>query len=213
MSSEAEGRHWEGMWSRGLKPGDAFDASKSSPSLIDVLSSWKETAKTRKCRMLVPGCGRGYDVVAAAKVNFDALGLDIAPTAVKAAEEYRDAQGALSGKAEFSTTDFFKLPESGAFDLVFDYTFLCAIDPSTRDAWAKNMKRLIKPGGELVTLIFPIRPPDSNGPPYAMSTALVKGLLEPQGFVCEYMEPVPEAKSHKDRVGKEVLARWRAPPS
>lgn len=157
-------------------------ASRCSQSLVDVLADWKETARTKKCRILVPGCGRGYDVVEAAKYNFDALGLDIAPTAVKAAEVYRDSQGQLIGNAEFSTTNFFLFPEAAAFDLIFDYTFLCAINPSAREAWAVNMKRVIKPGGELVTLIFPIRPMDSKGPPYAMNTELVKGLLEPQGY-------------------------------
>eukprot|EP00287_Rhodomonas_sp_CCMP768_P010150 CAMPEP_0196737878 /NCGR_PEP_ID=MMETSP1091-20130531/15463_1 /TAXON_ID=302021 /ORGANISM="Rhodomonas sp., Strain CCMP768" /LENGTH=213 /DNA_ID=CAMNT_0042081785 /DNA_START=175 /DNA_END=816 /DNA_ORIENTATION=- len=210
MSSSKERDHWEGMWARGLKPGDAFDATKSSESFLDILSSWRETAQARKCRMLVPGCGRGYDVVEAAKLNFDALGLDISETAVSAAQAYRDSQGTLSGKAEFSTTDFFLLQESGSFDLIFDYTFLCAIDPSTRSAWAETMQRLLKPGGELVTLIFPLGD-HTSGPPYAMSTDLVKGLLEPRGFVCEFMEPVPPAKSHPGRGGKEVLARWRAP--
>jgi len=211
MSSGAEQEMWEGMWSAGLKPGDRFDKTKSSQSLLDVLSSWQDTAKARKCRMLVPGCGRGYDVVEAARFNFDAMGLDISPTAVEAAKKFRASQGELSGSAEFSTTDFFHFPESGVFDLAFDYTFLCAIDPSTREGWADTYKRLMKPGGELVTLVYPIRPEDNNGPPYAMNTDLVKGLLEPRGFVCESMEPVPHSKSHPGREGMEVLARWRAP--
>eukprot|EP00282_Hemiselmis_andersenii_P008852 CAMPEP_0114138500 /NCGR_PEP_ID=MMETSP0043_2-20121206/16354_1 /TAXON_ID=464988 /ORGANISM="Hemiselmis andersenii, Strain CCMP644" /LENGTH=213 /DNA_ID=CAMNT_0001232471 /DNA_START=125 /DNA_END=766 /DNA_ORIENTATION=+ len=211
MSSKEEQSMWEGMWAAGLKPGDRFDKSKSSQSFLDVLASWQDTAKAKKVRALIPGCGRGYDVVEAARFNFDALGLDISPTAVQAAQAYRDSQGELGGRAEFSTTDFFTLPEPGAFDLVFDYTFLCAIDPSTRSAWAETHKRLIKPGGELVTLIYPIRPKDDNGPPYAMDTELVRGLLEPQGFVCESMVPVPHAKSHPGREGMEVLARWRAP--
>jgi len=201
------------MWSAGLKPGDRFDKSKSSQTFLDVIASWQDKAKAQKCRILIPGCGRGYDVVEAARANFDALGLDISPTAVQAATEYRATQGDLSGKAEFSTTDFFSFPESGVFDLVFDYTFLCAIDPSTRGAWAETHKRLIKPGGELATLIYPIRPKDDHGPPYAMNTDLVRSLLEPQGFVCESMEPVPAAKSHPGREGMEVLARWRAPAS
>lgn len=46
-----------------------------------------------KPKALVPGCGRGYDVCEMAKRGYDALGLDIAPTAVKAASEYSD--GAL----------------------------------------------------------------------------------------------------------------------
>jgi len=208
------------MWKRdgGLKPGQYFDACKSSRVLLDLIQEWKVKYGDQNEGMpdaLVPGCGRGYDVSEFAKIGFNALGLDISQTAVKAAEEYNESEmkrsgvSAWKGSAKFSTDDFFTL-EGRKFDIIYDYTFLCAIEPSMRKPWVTRMKKLLKPGGELITLIFPIESRE-GGPPYAMSIDLVKNLLEPEGFVCEYLEPVPEEKSHKGRGGKEALGRWKLP--
>lgn len=92
---------------------------------------------------------------------------------------------AWKGSAKFSTDDFFTL-EGRKFDVIYDYTFLCAIEPNMRKSWAEKMKQLLKPGGELVTLIFPLETRE-GGPPYAMSIDLVTNLLEPEGFVCDYL--------------------------
>lgn len=148
------------------------------------------------------------------------LGLDISQTAVQAAEEYRD-KNLEEGRerATYETTDFFQLKTEGrwegGFDLVYDYTFLCALLPHQREDWAKTHRRLIAPGGELVTLIYPLRPgadtgEDTDGPPFAMSEKIVRGLLEKNGFVATMMEPVKaEDATAEYRIGKEILARWK----
>jgi methyl halide transferase len=115
-------------------------------------------------------------------------------------------------------------------DLVYDYTFLCAIPPVMRGQWAAKMASLVKPGGELLTLIFPIcdkvrrsqgkdkvRLPgraekcstldpawaaQEGGPPYRMSMELVKSLLEPVGFESFFLEDLPPELSHPGREGK-----------
>lgn len=35
--------------------------------------------------------------------------------------------------------------------------FFCALDPSLRVAWAETVNRLLKPDGELLTLIYLVR--------------------------------------------------------
>jgi len=66
--------------------------------------------------------------------------------------------------------------------LRYDYTFLCALNPSVHGAWASKMAGLVKEGGELLTLIFPIRETHSNVPPFRVSLDLYKELLESVGF-------------------------------
>jgi len=210
---------WEDMWQRdgGLKPGQAFDAKGSSKVLLQVLNS--KPAPPAGASALVPGCGRGYDVIEMAKIGYAAVGLDIAPTAVESATRYNQETLAAAGlerwpgSAAFSTDDFFDLePTGGGFDLIYDYTFLCAIDPSMREKWASCMRKLIKPqGGELITLIFPLGD-YAGGPPHAMSKELVSSLLVPQGFEATYMEPADPSLSHPGRENKEILARWRLAP-
>ena len=181
---------------------------------------------------MVVGCGRGYDVTFLASPDRFVLGLDIAEVAVEAARERAHSLAAsqveVSGdvtpppplplsQVEFSTTSFFDLPsheESDKFNLIYDYTFLCALDPSLRQRWAEQMSALLVSGGELVTLIFPIcDKPD--GPPYAMSQDLVRGLLEGVGLRAVTLEALPSELCHPGRDGTGIwgassaLGRWR----
>lgn len=71
---------------------------------------------------------------------------------------------------EFRTDSFFDLTpmhvKEHQFDFVYDYTFLCALEPSIRLDWANKMSEVIKPGGVLLTLIFPILEGRVGGPPF-----------------------------------------------
>ena len=71
------------------------------------------------------------------------------------------------------------------------------------------MAELLVPGGELVTLIFPVADYE-GGPPYAMSEGLVRSLLEAHGFVCTSIMEVPEHLLARPALGKgkELIARW-----
>lgn len=102
-------------------------------------------------RALVPGSGSGYECMALAEAGWDVLGLDLAPTAVARAEalwEERQAEkggkkGKGKGKLTYKAGNFYEL--EGRFDLIFDYTFLCALPPDNRSRWAKKMRELLTP--------------------------------------------------------------------
>jgi methyl halide transferase len=155
-------------------------------------------------RALVPGCGRGYDVTALASSNRYALGLDIVPVAVEQARErlltLSPDQCECKANAEFDTTSFFALNSLNKFDFIYDYTFLCALAPSVRENWAEQMSKLVTPGGELLTLIFPIKESDDGtGPPFGVTLELVRSLLEPRGFECLELEMLPPELCHEGR--------------
>lgn len=114
-------------------------------------------------------------------------------------------------------------PES-KFDFVYDYTFLCALNPILREDWARKMAALVKEGGELLTLIFPIREKPSNVPPFMVSLELYRELLEPVGFEAFQLELLPPELCHEGRDGSENpdheltslaksgIGRWRRLP-
>lgn len=159
----------------------------------------------------MPGCGRGYDAIAFGKSGYDSLGLDLSPTGVEQAKDLlAEETEKPSGKVTFRSGDFFKFScsEEGKFDVILDYTFLCALDPSIRSDWADHMVSLLSPGGELVTLIFPIVEKE-DGPPYAVSEAIVAGLLETRGLEAVRLEKLPPNLCHEGREGKTALGRWR----
>ena len=192
---------WEKSWSEGRT---GWDAGAAAPALLELVAR----GVLPDGRALVPGCGAGYDVFALASEERHVTGLDIAPTAAKKFDEVRQQLGVPKDRVAIETGDFFAF-EGEPFDMIYDYTFLCAIIPSARERWARKMHALLADDGELVTLIFPATdaPPKGSGPPFDVRPENVRALLEPLGF--EAIEMAPVTHSHPGREGYEYLARWR----
>jgi SAM-dependent methyltransferase len=213
---------WQGIWAGAdaggapLAPGEAFDAAGASPALLDLLAR-RGLGDLAAAAVLVPGCGRGYDVAAFALAGAPrVLGLELAPGAVAAAAAHvRGALGAGAGAAEVRQGDFFAFDAAAAgagsgFSLGYDYTFLCALHPSMRRGWAAAWSRLLAPGGRLVALVFPVGKAEAEGgPPWGVSPELYVDLLEAGGaFRRVALDPVPLKLSHPKRAGKEYLGIW-----
>ena len=204
------GHDWESMWAAGLEPGQAFDASRVEPAFLDLIM----TGTLPKGDALVPGCGRGYAVAALGSAERKVTGLEISATAKAAADTYLSTAKAGDGSAasEHCTVvvdDFFT--HTGRYDLVYDCTFLCAIPPSRREEWAAQMSKIIKPGGEIVSLVFPLGDYE-GGPPFALSTTIVEDLLIPAGFERVSLTKVPEEKLARTAPRGErgeYLYRWK----
>ena len=190
---------WEDAWREGRT---GWDAGGSPPELRRQVSS----ASQRYPRVLVPGCGTGYDLVTLASIGDRVIGLDLAPTAHAHFSEQADVPPGSS--IEHLTADFFQWQPGKAFNLIWDYTFLCAIDPGMRQDWAARMAELCVPNAELWTLIFPVvdKGPNPGGPPYPMSPQLVENLL---GTNFQRLDLHPVKHSHPGRQGKEWFARWQ----
>lgn len=137
-----QGQKWAELWDQGFVP---WDRGRPNPALEDALKdraellhgAWTEGASPRRKRALVPGCGKGYDVLLLASAGYDAYGLDVSRTAVEGckqfarehAEDYSPwdkKRGA--GKATFLLGDFFKddwlaeIDGGSTFELLYDYT-------------------------------------------------------------------------------------------
>lgn len=207
---------WQSMWGN-LPPGAYFDAMSPSPALLKFIND----GVIPSGRCLVPGCGRGYDVNALAKqADRVVLGIDIAENAIQAAWDWyhsvpSDERAPLSN-VDFKSINFFDLSieEKDTFDFIYDYTFLCALNPSLREAWGRQMANLTKPGGVLMTLIFPIRSLDiTGGPPYTVSLDIVKNILESVGFEEIVLEMLPPELCHRNRDGSTGMSSgvglWR----
>jgi methyl halide transferase len=144
-SGEKYGDGWEQLWAKGdFLP---WDKGAPNPALIDTLIERQDLVgnalvamdgKLRRKRALVPGCGRGVDVLLLKSFGYDAVGLEYSEAAVKACQIYEEEHGSEyqlqekalgEGTAQFVVGDFFKdnwLQEKagieGPFDLIYDYT-------------------------------------------------------------------------------------------
>jgi len=193
---------WEAMWSAGIGKGQAFDVDGPSRTLLGALARTKY-APAPGLRALVPGCGRAYDAIELARAGFDSVtAIDLSATACEAAREELKVISASSAecaalvnKVDIVCTNFFT--HSGEYDLIWDCTFLCALDPSVREEWAVKSKNLLRPDGTLLTCIFPIGAPP-GGPPFELTVPIVEGLLKPIGFdAVEIHEKLPPQEQHK----------------
>ncbi|KAG7027674.1 putative thiol methyltransferase 2 [Cucurbita argyrosperma subsp. argyrosperma] len=106
----------------------------------------------------------------------------------------------------FLKEDFFSWRPKELFDLIFDYTFFSAIEPAMRVAWGQQMQMLLKPNGELITLMFPI---DNHigGPPYKVSVSDYEDVLLPLGFKAVLIKDNEHAIP--PRKGREMIGRWK----
>ncbi|KAK5081279.1 hypothetical protein LTR05_008073 [Lithohypha guttulata] len=191
---------WEAMWQAGnFLP---WDRMVPSPALADTLNNHSQvigTSKlvlpdgtTRRKRALVPGCGRGVDVMLLQAYGYDVVGLEYSGTAVEACKTYareteneelykaRDEKVGKGSKiyvqGDFYANDWLERAglgeygKEGVFELIYDYTFFCAMHPSMRPAWAKRMPTLLAsdPQANLICLEFPTnKPAESGGPPFS----------------------------------------------
>ncbi|XP_010554400.1 PREDICTED: probable thiol methyltransferase 2 [Tarenaya hassleriana] len=106
----------------------------------------------------------------------------------------------------FIKEDFFTWQQSEQFDLIFDSNFFCAIKPHMRPMWARRMKELLKPDGELITLMF-MADGQAGGPPYKVSASDYRAVLIPLGF--EAVSIVDNELALEPRKGLEKLGRWK----
>jgi SAM-dependent methyltransferase len=189
---------WQEAWKAGVTP---WDAGASPPALRSLLDRGVVPAG----RILVPGCGTGYDLATLARADREVVGIDLSEDARTA---FLEAHPNLPGSVDYEVTDFFAYVPAQGFDFVWDYTFFCALDPDQRNSWSQTMERLVEPGGVLATLLFPFEDPVSGreGPPWPINTDLVRGYVE-DAF--EALETAAVKHTHPGREGKERLALWR----
>uniref|UniRef100_A0A1J3ERK7 Putative thiol methyltransferase 2 n=1 Tax=Noccaea caerulescens TaxID=107243 RepID=A0A1J3ERK7_NOCCA len=191
---------WEKSWEVGATP---WDLGKPTPIIAHLV----KTGTLPNGRALVPGCGTGYDVVEMASPDRYVVGLDLSKTAI---DQSTKLFASLPNAKHFSflAEDFFTWEPAEKFDLIFDYTFFCAIEPSMRPLWAEQMDKLLNPGGELLTLMFPLNELSGN-PPYKADVADYEKFLIPLGF--EATSIVDNELAIPSRKGNEKVGRWKKP--
>lgn len=130
---------WDQLWKDEYTP---WDRGTPSLALADLLTEQRSlfppTPQTQtRPTALVPGCGRGYDVLLLSALGYDVTGLDSSSTSLARAAEIeansskdevyaaRDPSRG-KGKVTWVKADFFDADAKGmkgkVFDLVFDYT-------------------------------------------------------------------------------------------
>ncbi len=193
-------KFWQSLYDSGSP---RFDVGATSPPLVDWLDAHPKAAG----RAVVPGCGYGHDVIELARRGLVAVGIDYVTDAVEAAREAAQQAG-MSARALFLDQDIFALgsEHDGSYDLFFEQTCYCAIDPGRRDEYAALAARLVAPGGLLLFVVYPVDG-HQGGPPFAIDSSEI-GPRFIRDFELLQMGP-PVRTSKPTRVGKEQFAVLR----
>ncbi|KAI8941041.1 hypothetical protein NX059_002285 [Plenodomus lindquistii] len=191
-SRDKQSAGWSSLWES--NESDLWDRGRPSPALVAFLEdhpNGKEIlAQGRPLKAFVPGCGRGHDVAMLALHGIETWGLEVSQGAVNVANENVKAQlenpapSNFGGKGSRPTSanakvilgDFFQkgwesqiTADFQGFDIIYDYTFLCALLPEMRKDWAERMSQLLSPTGVLICLEFPMwKPLKAPGPPWGL---------------------------------------------
>jgi methyl halide transferase len=186
---------------RYLNQDTPWDLASPTPEFERLLESGR---LPKKGRVLVPGGGRGHDAILFAQKGYEVDLVDFAPAALEAA-----LITASQKKATIFAyrQDFFALPSLAYhhnYDILLEYTFFCAIDPSLRMKYAEAAASMLRPGGWLVGLFFPLAS-DKPGPPFVVSRKEIESVFAPY-FEMEFEEP---RSSVKPRAGREILGVFR----
>jgi SAM-dependent methyltransferase len=188
----AEPDFWETRYRQGITP---WDAGRVPPRL----EQWLATLPPAQ-RVLVPGCGSGYEVKRLAERGDDVLGIDFSDAALDAARRTLGPFAQRVCKADFFA---FSAPP---FDVVYERTFMCALPPRERPRWAQRVAELLRAGGLLAGFFF--LADKDRGPPFGIAERGLRALLDP-GFTLLEDEPVPPEQSVPVLAGHERWQVWR----
>jgi len=163
--------YWQARYDEGQT---GWDRGGPSP----VLERWLAAGALRPCRILVPGCGRGHEVVALAKAGFDVTGIDFAPSAVEAVRARLADEGLV---AEIIASDLFAYEPERPFEAIYEQTCLCALSPQRWAAYEQRLAAWLEPGGRLYAAFMQTDSPD--GPPFACPPDSMRQLFTADRWV------------------------------
>jgi len=157
--------YWQSRYDQGQT---GWDRGGVSPTLVQ----WLAAGDLHPCRILVPGCGRGHEVVALAKAGFEVTGIDFAPAAVAAVRARLGSEGLV---AEVVPSDLFAYQPDRPFEAIYEQTCLCALPPERWTEYEQRLAAWLIPGGRLFAAFM--QTDSADGPPFACRPEAMRALF------------------------------------
>jgi len=158
-------------WERRYEAGETgWDRGETSPALL----RWLDQNVLVPCRILVPGCGRGHEVIELASRGFDVTAIDFARTPVRELTHRLTQAGLIADVLRENVLCF---ATSDRFDAVYEQTSLCAIDPKHWMAYESRIFSNLKHGGQLFAVLM--QSSKQQGPPFHCDPKRIKKVFHP----------------------------------
>ena len=168
------------------------------------LEAWVAETSLARGKVVVPGCGKGHDPLFLARAGFEVDAIDIVDLcAGHCAEELAKFGGRFHVTNFLGFDDETVVAHGGPWDLLYEHTIFCALAREQRPAFGAAAAASVKPGGHLVSFLFPIdKPFEEGGPPFRSTPEdLIAALGEAFELLEEAEGPVgaPERRNWKER--------------
>lgn len=157
---------WEARYSE-VKTG--WDRGEPSPAL----AHWLATEQPPRGRVLVPGCGHGYEVLQLAKAGYQVTAVDIARQPLARLSAELDAAGL---HADVIQADLLSWEPPQPFDAIYEQTAICALEPADWATYQERLARWLKPGGLLFALFM--QTGREGGPPFDCPVPSMQALFD-----------------------------------
>ena len=159
-----------------------WDRGAPSPQLRAWLDAGQLSPQVLGGPLAVPGCGAGYEVAELAAHGLRVIAIDYAAAAVALTRE-RLAHSDL--RAEVVQADVLLWQPEVPLSAVYEQTCLCALHPDHWTSYAQQLRRWLRPGGQLYALFMQMHRPGAakgliEGPPYHCDINAMRALFPSQ---------------------------------
>lgn len=190
-SDSSRPEFWDSRFASGKTPWDFHGVPAALNRFLKASSPGK---------VLIPGCGTGYEVEAFHQAGWNVTAIDFSSVAVEHARIHLKHLGRCVVLGDFFKHDL----GERCFDLIYERTFLCALPPLLWRAYADRMAHLLHSGGRLVGIF--LYGEESEPPPYPLTETNAQVLFEPN-FSLTHSIPVED--SLPLFAGKEHWQEWK----
>jgi hypothetical protein len=167
MSEPLSGEYWDQRYVTQQIQWDIGAVSTPLKEYIDQLSD-------RSVSVLIPGCGNAYEAYYLHEKGFTNITLvDI--SAVVTSKLKLQLKEDNKEEIRVVNADFFAF--DGAYDLILEQTFFCALHPSLRESYVKKMNSILSEKGKIAGVLF--NRDFEGGPPFGGSVNEYQKLFAP----------------------------------
>ena len=187
---EDDTQFWEDIY---LDDDAGWDLGGVTPVFDDIAD---QLSRGKVC---IVGCGKGYDSIMFAQKGFKVTAVDFAPSAVIALETISNKENV---NIQILQSDIFALtPEyDSVFDYVIEQTCFCAVNPQRRQEYERLVYKILKPGGKLIGLWFPLdKTIEDEGPPWGITIDEVKSIFKNDWIIEREKFPEISIQQRKNR--------------
>lgn len=147
---------WDAAYRGTAQPSWEIDRASSD------LAAAVESGELRPCRVIELGCGSGANAVFLAKKGFQVTAIDIAPGALRRAEERAKREGV---RVDWLLADVLRLPSLPPAELIYDRGCYHGVRRTAAAGYIEAVGRLTLPGARVLVLAGSAEDTSPGGPP------------------------------------------------